>query len=149
MLIYLVFIEVSTILTGMWFTLLLYSSCFQMRFVVKSECANSGGKGECCTNFHLINGTCAACPPGTYGDNCSTACPNQHYGENCGLKCNCGPDEECHTLHGCRSITTTPTSQTTTKSNIHEEKTSLSTTEVSDTFLQSSAQANIEKNNKR
>lgn len=129
----------------MWVTWILYSSCFQMRFVVKTECANSGGKGECCTNFHLINGTCAACPPGTYGDNCSTACPNQHYGENCGLKCNCGPDEECHTLHGCRSIATTPISQTTTKSFLDEEKTSLSTTEVSNTSLQSSSQANIEK----
>uniref|UniRef100_K1QIS0 Multiple epidermal growth factor-like domains 6 n=1 Tax=Magallana gigas TaxID=29159 RepID=K1QIS0_MAGGI len=84
------------------------------------------------------------CPPGTYGDNCSTACPNQHYGENCGLKCNCRPDEECHTLHGCRSITTTPISQTTTKSYLDKEKTSLSTTEMSDPSLRSSVPANIE-----
>lgn len=48
----------------------------------------------------------AACPPGSYGDNCSTNCPNQYYGEYCGLKCYCGPDEKCHTLLGCISITT-------------------------------------------
>lgn len=47
----------------------------------------------------------AACPPGSYGNNCISACPNQHYGENRGLKCNCGPGEECHTLHGCISST--------------------------------------------
>lgn len=47
----------------------------------------------------------SACFPGTYGDSCSGPCPNQHYGKNCGLKCNGGPDEECHTLYGCISST--------------------------------------------
>lgn len=107
----------------------------------KGSCVNE--RGECCTNFHKINGTCSPCPPGTYGDNCSTECPNQHYGENCGLKCNCRPDEKCHTLHGCISITTTLVSLTTTKSYIDKEKTSLSITEVPDPSLRSSAPANI------
>lgn len=110
---------------------------------MKTDCVNNGGKGECCTNFHKINGTCSPCPPGTYGDNCSTECPNQHYGENCGLKCNCRPDQKCHTLHGCISITTTLVSLTTTKSYIDKEKTSLSITEVPDPSLRSSAPANI------
>lgn len=57
-------------------------------------------------DFTHLSCSITACPPGTYGDNCSTECPNQHYGENCGLKCNCGPDEKCHTLHGCISRTT-------------------------------------------
>ena len=47
-----------------------------------------------------------ACPPGTYGDNCTTSCPNRHYGENCGLKCECTSDERCDPAKGCISITT-------------------------------------------
>ena len=47
-----------------------------------------------------------ACPPGTYGDNCTTSCPNLHYGENCGLKCECTTDERCDPAIGCVSITT-------------------------------------------
>lgn len=92
----------------------------------------------------MINGTCAPCPPGTYGDNCSTECPNEHYGENCGLKCSCGPGEKCHTLHGCISITTSVITQTTTKSFIDKESTLLYTTEVTEPFLMSSATAKLE-----
>uniref|UniRef100_A0A8W8L3K4 Multiple epidermal growth factor-like domains 6 n=1 Tax=Magallana gigas TaxID=29159 RepID=A0A8W8L3K4_MAGGI len=66
-----------------------------------------------CTHF---SSSVTACPPGTYGTNCFYACPNQHYGENCGRKCNCGPDEKCHIVHGCISITTTLEKQTTKRS---------------------------------
>ena len=46
------------------------------------------------------------CPPGTFGDNCTTSCPNRHYGDHCGLKCECTSDERCDPVIGCVSITT-------------------------------------------
>ncbi|XP_078325044.1 uncharacterized protein LOC144622707 isoform X3 [Crassostrea virginica] len=86
--------------------LLLLIGCCHEKSIGKSECLQNGEKGECCTNFYRKDGKCIACPPGTYGDNCTTSCPNRHYGDNCGLKCECTSDERCDPGKGCVSITT-------------------------------------------
>ncbi|XP_078326698.1 uncharacterized protein LOC111127630 [Crassostrea virginica] len=79
----------------------------------KGTCFNEGG--ECCTNSYRSDGKCITCPPGTYGDNCTTSCPNLHYGENCGLKCECTSDERCDPAIGCVSITTAPVNKEMTQ----------------------------------
>nr|XP_022321688.1 uncharacterized protein LOC111123571 isoform X3 [Crassostrea virginica] len=117
---------------------LLLIGCCHEKSIGKSECLQNGGKGECCTNFYRKDGKCIACPPGTYGDNCTTSCPNRHYGENCGLKCECTSDERCDPAKGCISITTAHVIITTLESRSNKETTELSIRPSSGSFLVSS-----------
>nr|XP_022338887.1 multiple epidermal growth factor-like domains protein 10 [Crassostrea virginica] len=60
-----------------------------------------GRDGNCCSNYHMFNGKCIACPSGTYGLNCSQKCPQNHYGQFCIHKCSCNEDQYCNTVYGC------------------------------------------------
>ncbi|XP_063427356.1 multiple epidermal growth factor-like domains protein 10 [Mytilus trossulus] len=70
---------------------------------------------RCCLNYHLLNGKCEECPPGTYGSHgmCDKPCPENSYGRFCSLTCQCEKNERCHAVHGC-----TCTSNSTCR-NIH------------------------------
>ncbi|XP_078310322.1 uncharacterized protein LOC111134278 isoform X1 [Crassostrea virginica] len=60
-----------------------------------------GRDGSCCSNYHMFDGKCIACPSGTYDSNCSEKCPQNYYGEFCIHKCSCNEDQYCDHVYGC------------------------------------------------
>lgn len=48
---------------------------------VSGDCNNYWG--DCCTNFHLVDGRCVPCPAGQWGDNCEKVCMYPYYGVGC------------------------------------------------------------------
>ncbi|XP_078312003.1 uncharacterized protein LOC111133886 isoform X2 [Crassostrea virginica] len=62
-------------------------------------CGINGNEVRCCSNYMLSNGTCQACAPGTYGEDCSYECPRGFYGVFCTEKCSC--EENCDKVVGC------------------------------------------------
>ncbi|XP_078325440.1 uncharacterized protein LOC111126649 [Crassostrea virginica] len=58
-------------------------------------------KGQnCCTNYHMVDGFCEACPDGYFGNNCSVQCPYPSFGLFCGKTCNCS-QSQCDPALGC------------------------------------------------
>ncbi|XP_062604205.1 scavenger receptor class F member 2-like [Saccostrea cucullata] len=61
-------------------------------------CSNLSEDITCCQNYHKNGNLCIACPPGTYGSNCTETCPHGFYGYFCKWECNC---HQCDKVSGC------------------------------------------------
>lgn len=79
----------------------------------------------CCLNYHLLNGKCEECPPGTYGSRgmCDKPCPENSYGKFCSQTCHCEKNERCHAVNGCtcRSNSTCRNFRLTTEQHMNED----------------------------
>lgn len=57
--------------------------------------------GSCALNFYKENGTCIACPRGSFGYDCIRTCSSEYFGQNCNEKCNCSSNQRCDPVIGC------------------------------------------------
>eukprot|EP00105_Crassostrea_gigas_P000967 XP_011412953.1 PREDICTED: uncharacterized protein LOC105317866 [Crassostrea gigas] len=74
------------------------------------DCENDKTKssGGCCTNYHMVDGSCEACPVGYFGSRCGVPCQYPTFGWLCIDECNCS-QSECNHVHGCkRDASTAP-----------------------------------------
>nr|XP_034300469.1 uncharacterized protein LOC117681180 isoform X2 [Crassostrea gigas] len=55
----------------------------------------------CCLDYHLVGGSCEACPVGYIGFNCTRSCPYPLYGQFCFKECHCS-QSECDHIKGCK-----------------------------------------------
>lgn len=86
---------------------------------VAGDCENYGTKssgGGCCSNYHMVNGVCEACPVGYFGSNCGVPCSYPSFGQFCLLLCNCSKSE-CDHRSGCEKFESTVPVRTTIRSN--------------------------------
>ncbi|XP_063414046.1 uncharacterized protein LOC134696278 [Mytilus trossulus] len=61
---------------------------------------------DCCFNFYKQNGECVECPIGhsSKGIQCEK-CVNGQFGRKCAELCQCKPNESCHHVRGCITVT--------------------------------------------
>ncbi|XP_056001708.1 multiple epidermal growth factor-like domains protein 10 [Ostrea edulis] len=50
-----------------------------------SKGINVDGSPECCENYYNVGNVCRECPPGYYGNSCSSPCPTPLYGMGCNM----------------------------------------------------------------
>ncbi|XP_048738236.2 uncharacterized protein LOC125652844 [Ostrea edulis] len=116
-----------------WFVCLSIKLCSSQ---INKGCCGRDDNGlcrKCCSNHHMIQGTCEVCSPGFYGKKCRTVCTYPKYGELCRLNCSSCNEENCNPAFGCPThkeiLMTSPPAQkentswlinTSTKNNRHD-----------------------------
>ncbi|XP_022325887.2 uncharacterized protein LOC111125928 [Crassostrea virginica] len=86
-------------------SLFIFLFVFHLPYHSKCDCGDDVRKPTeghgCCSNYHMVDGHCKACPSGFFGNACSVQCPYPSFGLICGDTCNCS-QSECDPTFGCK-----------------------------------------------